>query len=104
LPDSFETFRVGYLAAAIDLTTSMPTTSVPATLNEVREMALPLRKQGDFPRKTGKAIECERAITVRNKALRQISPKANNREKQGENRETTLWKQGGVRFPSQLRT
>jgi hypothetical protein len=62
------------------------------------------RKQGDFPRKTGKAIECERAITVRNKALRQISPKANNREKQGENRETTLWKQGGVRFPSQLRT
>jgi hypothetical protein len=55
------------------------------------------RKQGDFPRKTGKAIECEQAITARNKALRQISQKANNREKQGENREATFWKQGQLR-------
>jgi hypothetical protein len=51
-------------------------------------------KQGDFPRKTGRRLSTNRAIAERDQGFRWISPKTNNREKQGGKQgDLSLWKE-----------
>src|ERR1700686_3833509 len=55
------------------------------TLPEIPSHGFPcfFPEQGDFPRKTGRRLRHERAITKKDQGFSSFLPKANNREKTG---------------------